>query len=327
MSSEARCRIEESLSGIDTDPLAAWLQCMRRGDWASAWPWVDAQLPQRAVQPCWDWPRHLQYVWTGASLADRRVLVRCYHGLGDTLQFIRYMPLLKAIAREVTVWVQPALLELLHGFEGIDRLLPLHDGTPEVEYDVDVEIMELPHVFRTTLATLPCRTPYLRADPLPLPRGNERPAVGLVWQAGEWNPSRSIGFSRLSAWKGLDVEWYILQPKPAEAGWDGSFGHLVDAFEMPRYARAVSAMDLLVTIDSMPAHLAGALGVPTWTLLAADADWRWMDGREDSPWYPGMRLYRQRRAGDWDELVERVGASLAQFARGWKPSLTSAAAS
>jgi hypothetical protein len=109
-------------------------------------------LQARASVPCWHWPRHLQYIWDGTPLAGKRVLVRCYHGLGDTLQFIRYAPLIKTIAREVIVLAQPALLPLLRTMRGIDRLLPLHNGAPDVEYDVDVESMKLPHIFRTTLA-------------------------------------------------------------------------------------------------------------------------------------------------------------------------------
>ena len=91
------------------------------------------------------------------SLEGKRVLIRCYHGLGDTIQFIRFAPMVKKIAKEVIVWAQPKLIPLLETMDGIDQLLPLHDGTPEVEYDVDVETMELPHIFRTTLDTLPAQ--------------------------------------------------------------------------------------------------------------------------------------------------------------------------
>src|SRR3954471_10067735 len=114
-----------------------WMQHMRRGDWERAWALSDSLLPIRAARSCAHLPRHLQYLWTGAPLRGKRVLVRCYHGLGDTLQFIRYAPLLRAIAAEVIVWAQPALLPLLRTVEGIDRLLPLHDGAPDVDYDVD----------------------------------------------------------------------------------------------------------------------------------------------------------------------------------------------
>jgi hypothetical protein len=284
-----------------------WMEHMRCGRWEQAWAVSDGLLPARARTPCTHLPRHLQYVWTGAELRDRRVLVRCYHGLGDTLQFVRYMPMLRALASEVILWVQPSLIPLLRGMAGIDRLLALHDGTPEVEFDVDIEIMELPHAFRTTVATVPGRSPYLAAEPMRFPQPFRRPAVGIVWKAGDWDGRRSIPFRLMlpfAALRGVSV--FILQPGAVEAGWDGRFGIFPGEFNLRDYARAVRAMDLLVTVDSMPAHMAGALGVPVWTLLPTDADWRWLDDREDSPWYPRMRLFRQRSADDWEPVIASV---------------------
>jgi hypothetical protein len=285
---------------------------MRRGEWEQAWRISDRELPIRAREPCTYWPRHLQYVWTGKPLAGKRVLVRCYHGLGDTVQFIRYAQLLKAIASEVIVWAQPGLIPLLSTVKGIDRLIPLHDGTPPADYDVDVEIMELPHIFRTTLVTVPDPIPYLHAEPMPLPSSvDRRPTLGLVWKAGDWAEQRSIPYPRLAPFAALsDVALFILQPGATAAGWDGRLGTYLGEFDLSDYARAIRAMDLLVSIDSMPAHLAGAMGVPVWTLLHNDADWRWMENRDDSPWYPSMRLFRQRRADDWETVIEDVMSAL-----------------
>jgi hypothetical protein len=141
----------------DADLNSSWIQAMRRGDFATAWKISDAVLATKKDQT--DLPRWFQSVWDGRSVVGKRVLVRCYHGLGDTIQFIRYARLLKAIAAEVIVWVQPSLIPLLRSVRGIDQLLPLHDGAPEVEYDVDVELNELPYLFRTTLATAPADVP------------------------------------------------------------------------------------------------------------------------------------------------------------------------
>lgn len=299
-------------------PLDAWLRHMRRGEWERAWTITDSVLPARARASCAHWPRHLQYVWTGAPLKGQRVLVRCYHGLGDTLQFIRYMPLLRTVAREVIVWAQPGLVPLLSGMPGVDRLLPLHDGVPDAAFDVDVEIMELAYVFRSTPETVPARIPYLHVEPMPLPMEDRRPAIGLVWKAGDWDERRSIPFALLAPIaRAGGLRLFILQPGASEAGWRGEFGTFLGELDLFDYARAVRAMDLLVTIDSMPAHLAGALGVPTWTLLSAQADWRWMENRDDSPWYPGMRLFRQPRAGDWEAVVAHVATELAS----WAPAL------
>jgi hypothetical protein len=300
------------MSNVVTETNAdLWMRHMRSGAFEKAWTFSDAVLKERAGAPCWHWPRHLQYVWDGSSLEGKRVLVRCYHGLGDTLQFIRFMPRLKAVAEEVIVWAQPPLLPLLDTVAGIDKLLPLHDGTPEVAYDVDVESMELSHIFRVTTDTLPSAVPYIQVAPLPLAKEGEGLAVGLVWKAGDWDDRRSIPFGALAPLNRIEgVQLYILQSGAAAAGWTEGFGLNPGEYPLHEYARLVAGLDLLITVDSMPAHLAGALGRPVWTLLHAEADWRWMDGRDDSPWYPTMRLFRQQRPGDWEGVLRRVAGEL-----------------
>lgn len=285
---------------------------MRRGDFAAAWEASDAVL--RTHTPCWHLPRHEQWVWDGTPLDGKRVLVRCYHGLGDTLQFIRYAPLVHAVAAQVTVWAQPELIPLLRTARGIDRLLPLHDGACEAAYDVDVEVMELPHVFRSTLETLPAAVPYLHVEPAPLERDG-RLHVGLVWRAGEWDDRRSIPFPLLAPLAELpDVALHVLQRGPRR---DEAAGLGIDSGsdDVLACARVMRALDLVVTVDSMTAHLAGALGVPVWTLLHAEADWRWMEGRDDSPWYPTMRLIRQGGPGEWAPVIARVAGGLRAMAQ------------
>jgi hypothetical protein len=287
-----------------------WMDFMRRGEFEAAWAISDAALRTRAGVACWHQPRHLQNVWDGTAVTGRRVLVRCYHGLGDTVQFIRYMPLLKALAAEVSVWAQPVLLPLLRTMLGIDHLLPLHDGTPDVTYDVDLEIMELPHVFRTTLSTIPSNIPYLQVKPVSLLR-QRRLAVGLVWRAGDWDARRSIPFFLLHSLTEIPgITWYILQRGPGLAEWSPRFGVLPITRNLFEEARLMRALNLVISVDTLPAHLAGALGVPVWTLLPAEADWRWMDGRDDSPWYPTMRLFRQTRDGAWEPVIRRVATAL-----------------
>lgn len=292
------------------DGAAAWMRHMRAGTWADAWRVSDAVLTAHAGVPCWHLPRHEQYVWDGSPLDGKRVLVRCYHGLGDTLQFIRYAPLLRDIGARATFWAQPALLPLLRTVDGVDHLLPLNDGEADAEYDVDVEIMELAHVFRSTPETLPARIPYVHVEPAP--RADDgRLHVGLVWKAGDWDDRRSIPVEMLMPLARVPgIALHVLQrgsgrdERPAELGTDSGSDDPVQA------ARTMRALDLVITVDSMPAHLAGALGVPTWTLLQADADWRWMTDRDDSPWYPTMRLFRQPRQGDWAPVIARVADEL-----------------
>jgi len=304
-------------AGLSPWPAPAdWFGLMRHGDFAAAWQLSDQALRSRRGTPCWHLPRHLQYIWDGTPLHGKRVLVRCYHGLGDTIQFIRYAAPLKAIAREVIVWAQPSLLDLLATVPGIDRLLPLHDGAPDVAYDVDVELMELPHIFRTTLETIPRGIPYLRAPPLdghfvdgggvPSPRNPLRLKIGIVWRSGDWDSRRSIPAHFLWPLSDLPgVDLYILQHGTARKEW-GATGVIVGDHTISVSANLLRAMDLVITVDTLTAHLAGALAVPVWTLLPYEADWRWMTARDDSPWYPTMRLFRQPRPGDWHSVANRV---------------------
>lgn len=291
-----------------------WFRCMRAGDFAGAWRASDAILRLHADVPCWNLERHQQWVWNGTPLDGRRVLIRCYHGLGDTVQFIRYAPLVGRVAAEVTVWAQPALVPLLRTAAGTDRIIPLHDGAYEGEYDVDVEIMELAHVFRSTADSIPRSVPYLHVDPAEIPRDG-RLAVGIAWQAGDWDGRRSVPVEMLAPLAEIPgVALHVLQRGPALADLPSDLGIDSGSDDPLQAARVMRALDLVISVDSFPAHLAGALGVPVWTLLHADSDWRWQAEGDESPWYPTMRLFRQRRAGDWDDVITRVAGELQAMA-------------
>lgn len=295
----------------DEDLNSSWLHAMRLGDFDTAWNISDALL--HTPRDHTHLPRWFQSVWDGSSVVGKRVLLRCYHGLGDTLQFIRYAPLLKAIAAEVIVWVQPTLIPLLRSVRGVDRLLPLHDGGPEVEYDVDLELNELPHLFRTTVASIPAEVPYIFVEPASLPR-NGRLRVGLIWQSGEWDSRRSVPFSEVKLLAHVrGIEWHLLQRDAARAGCDGALGSISGGDNPLDDARVMRALDLVISVDTMTAHLAGALAVPTWTLLPFNADWRWMVDREDTPWYPTMRLFRQREEGNWATVIDDVAGQLSRL--------------
>jgi ADP-heptose:LPS heptosyltransferase len=207
---------------------------------------------------------------------------------------------------------------------GIDQLLPLHDGAPEAAYDVDVEIMELPHLFRTTLATIPRAIPYLHVEPRRLAAAEPgKLLVGLVWQAGGWDARRSVPFELLAPLAAVPgVQLVILQGNAEVAGWQQGIGTYPGELMLDDYARVVRGLDLLITVDSMPAHLAGALGVPVWTLLHAEADWRWLTKRPDSPWYPTMRLFWQEQPGEWAPVVARVLAEVRRLSSPTPPHPT-----
>lgn len=301
---------------VERDRFGEWVGHMRRGEFGHAWEISDEVLRSRPANGRDHLPRRLQHFWDGTPLGGGRVLVRCYHGLGDTIQFIRYAPLVKAAAAELIVLAQPELIPLLRTVPGVDLLLPLSDGPLEVVWDREVEVMELPHVFRTTPDTIPSEVPYLHADPLPLAR-DRRLQVGLVWEAGAWDRRRSIPFSELAPLAGVPgVALSILQRDALLVGWRPGVGVLMGGYSVVVDARVMRSLDLVITVDTMTAHLAGALGVPVWTLLSADPDWRWMEGRGDSPWYPTMRLFRQERLNEWGSVVARVAEELEGLAAG-----------
>jgi hypothetical protein len=162
------------------------------------------------------------------------------------------------------------------------------------------------HVLRVTPDVLASKCPYLSVPPVEL-RPAGRLHVGIVWAAGTWDSRRSLPCQSLAVLQQLaGVEWHVLQRGPALREWRHGFGTIPPIESIVDEARVLRALDLLITVDTCSAHLAGALGVPVWTLLPYDADWRWMLDRSDTPWYPTMRLIRQRRPGDWSEVLRTM---------------------
>jgi hypothetical protein len=295
---------------IAPDDGAAWMRHMRRGEFEAAWRLSDADLRRARPADAFTRPRHQQRIWDGRPVDGRRVLVRCYHGLGDTIQFARFLPALAARADLVVVWAQPALLPLLETIDAPLDLRPLHDGVPDATFDVDVEIMELAWLLRVTTATLPGRTPYLRAGAVRR-RDGDVFTVGAVWRGGGWDPARSTTAATLAPLADVPgVRLVAFDPVPTPEDREGWPGAWEPAATVTDLARAIAATDLLITVDTLAAHLAGALATPVWTLLAQDADWRWMLDRSDSPWYPTMRLYRQPAPDAWPAVIARVRAAL-----------------
>jgi hypothetical protein len=296
---------------------------MRGGDLELAWELCDRNLQEfcKSGPAKHTGERHFQRIWRGEKLENRRVLVRCYHGLGDTIQFVRFARPLREAAREVLIWVQPELLELLRGVEGIDSLHPLHDGTPDVDYDVDIEIMELAHALRVTPEIVAGSVPYLPVGqflgrPSTQAKQGLTASVGLVWESGSWDRRRCLPprlLKRLNAIPGIRL--YSLQQGPGRAMADTIAAEDIAAPDLRSLAATIMSLDLILTIDTMVAHLAGALGVPVWTMLHADCDWRWPKAGRQSIWYPTMKLFHQRSPGDWENLLDQVATELNQFAR------------
>jgi tetratricopeptide (TPR) repeat protein len=276
-------------------------------------------------------------VWDGsASLQGKSILLRGEQGLGDTLQFCRYAWRVKALGARVVLEVQAPLVRLLKGLEAADEVVE-HSASPPPS-DYQALLMSLPLAFGTTLETIPGETPYLAADPDAVARWEARlgprtrPRVGLVWSGGfrdqpdlRWvNARRNIPLDRLAPLKGAGVDFVSLQKgEPGEGelralkaqGWDGpDILQVMDqAADFADTAALVQALDLVIAVDTSTAHLAGALGRPVWILNRFDSCWRWLTDRDDSPWYPSVRLFRQERMNDWDAVVARVCAELDRF--------------
>lgn len=270
--------------------------------------------------------------WLGESLAGKSVVVGAEAGYGDVIQFSRYAPMLKALgAAQVTLAVYPALKTLLQSLEGVDAVVvPGADAMPG-NPDYWVPLFSLPFHFGTRYRSIPARLPYLKALPerqlfwsQQLP-GDEL-KVGLVWRgspAHENDADRSLpGLATLAPlWSMPGIRFVSVQHGTGvvdAACWGKSvpvldFGHNLGDFSDT--AALVSCLDLVISVDTAVAHLAGALGRPCWVLLSDYmTDWRWQATGEDSPWYPeALRLFRQPGAGDWGSVIARVSEALGSF--------------
>ena len=294
---------EHTVPGLDADRV--WRDAMVRGDFAAAWAVNDAVLWERdpATRDDPALPYHLRWVWDGMVPDGRDVLVRCYHGLGDTLQFSRYLPLLGARAAGVTVEVQPELMSLLASWCAGVRLVPFRADAPLPPGECTLEIMEAGHVLRCVPPPLPAPVRPARAR-----AGTLR--VGVCAAGGDWDPARAMPADAVAALAEVaGVRWTNLSPGTGE----GVFGPMLPpGGSVADTAAVVRGLDAVVTVDTMVAHLAGTLGVPTMVLLRAEPDWRWLPGGgARSPWYPSVRLYRQASPGAWGAVVDAVSRDLA----------------
>jgi hypothetical protein len=277
---------------------------MRANDFEAAWAINDAVLaardPAQADDPTL--PYHRRWVWDGRPFDNRRVLVRCYHGLGDTIQFARYLAPLRSRASHMTIEVQPELAGLLHGMA--DRIHPFDPAQPLPPADVDIEIMELAHALRLP----PDPAPYLHAKPSP------QDGIGLCWQAGGWDPSRSIPASALHPLRLLPLISLQRGPAAADAATIGAIDPLRGSMDIHATTSLVAGLDAVITVDTMIAHLAAALGRPTIVLLPDNADWRWGRGPRCA-WYRTAQLVRQPRPGQWAPAVQAALACIGALIR------------
>jgi hypothetical protein len=263
--------------------------------------------------------------WDGSPLVGRTILIHDEQGFGDSLQYMRYLPLLKAQGGRVILRCQPPLGRLLANVDGADQVLSVARGEPLPGFDVHAPLMSLPHLLGTTLETVPANVPYLHARPDDVARWSARMApdrgfkVGLVWAGSPLHVNdrnRSLTLEALGALTQDGVTFYSLQKGDAAAAAASPPPGMTlvdlapDLHDFAETAAAIGQLDLVVTVDTAVGHLAGGLGRPVWILLSAAHDPRWMTEREDTPWYPRTRLFRQRRDEAWPTVLTRVAMAL-----------------
>ena len=303
------------------------LALLASGRFAEGWQqyefrWIDA--PLLAARPNFVKPQ-----WAGQDLRGKTILLWSEQGFGDFIQFIRYAEPLKRLGANVLVFLREELRELATRLSSIDRILGSSEPYPAFDYYVN--LLSVPRVLGTELDSIPADAPYLSADPDRAARWSAKIGtdptlkVGIAWAGSPTHLRdrfRSLRVDHVAQLLDIPgVRFFSLQKGPAAAalGSITSAGDVVDLgpdlANFADTAAAVANLDLVIGVDTAVVHLAGALGKPVWALIPTPADWRWLEEREDSPWYPTMRLFRQRSVGDWDDVIARTKEALEDLVR------------
>ena len=297
------------------------------GRFETGWKHYEARL--RTGQPQFPNRKFVQPVWRGEELGGRTIFVHAEQGVGDTIQFVRYLPRVADRGGRVILECQPALKPLLENFPGVCEVIV--QGEPLPAFDAQVPLLSLPAIFGMTLKSIPIRVPYLRVPDgvqFELPAASSaRLKVGLVW-AG--NPAlqndlvRSVPLNQLSPlFSRPNIAFFSLQVGPArkQLAAANDAARMIDLqpqlSDFAKTAAAIGQLDLIVSVDTAVAHLAGALAKPVWLMLPFAPEWRWLLDCENSPWYPTMRLFRQSAPDDWASVVNRIKHELPEFQLGY----------
>ncbi len=282
------------------------------------WRWKNDKFPSKRR----NFPRPL---WLGReSIQGKRILLHGEQGLGDTIQFCRYATLVAELGAQVILEVQPPLCELLRGLEGVSEVVGHGELLPP--FDFHTPLLSLPLAFRTGIDTIPAAPAYLKADPARIEQWQRRlgektrPRVGVVWSGGTLHKGdhyRSIPLSTLMQHLPGGIEYVSLQQEVRDLDREALSGVLHFGSELKDFtdtAALCTLMDLVISVDTSVAHLAGALGRPVHILLPRHADWRWMLDRGDTPWYPSAILWRQTATGDWARVLDALARELEPLA-------------
>ena len=265
-----------------------------------------------------------QPLWLGSeNLVGKTILLHAEQGMGDTIQFCRYVPLVAQLGAAVILGVQRPLLELLKDLEGVSQIVTQGDALPAFDYHCP--LMSLPLAFKTEIGTIPAVPQSITSDRYKVALWQSRlgqktkPRVGLVWSGSTGHKkdrTRSLTLSQLLPYLPSHIDYVCLQKEVRDVDKDllaqhseiKYFGDALDDFTDT--SALIESMDLVISVDTSVAHLAGTLRKPTWVLLPFSPDWRWLLDRDDSPWYPTVTLYRQEKINDWDGALERLKGDL-----------------
>ncbi len=292
------------------------------GEFLLGWQKYEYRWQKKDAKP----PGHQQVPWDGAPLEGKTILIYCEQGLGDSIQFIRYIPLVKARGAMIAVLCPKPLQRLFVSVTEIDHLLTDENDIPHCDYQIP--LITLPLAFKTELATIPNVIPYLSTCPISTEKWSQRLGklagikVGIAWRGNPKHKNdrnRSIHPKVLSKIIKTSGCIFISLQKNAKdddlAVFSGRQNYIDIAGELDDFAdtaAVIENLDLVISVDTSIAHLAGALGKPVWIFLPFDPDWRWLLDRNDSPWYPSVRLFRQSRIGDWTSVIDAAAQCLAE---------------
>jgi tetratricopeptide (TPR) repeat protein len=321
---EAICNFKKAISLKPDYAQAHWnlsLAFLLNGNYTEGWKgykWRrNADLKVLTDYHCTGKPR-----WDGSSFKSRRLLVHYEQGLGDNIQFVRYLPMIKARGGTVIFETLKPLINLLQGFEGIDVLVEFAPNKKlPLEYDFYTSLLDLPFIFETTVETIPSRIPYIKADPAKSRHWRDKLTgpelkVGIVWAGSSEHGNdryRSCSLKNFAPLGKIEgIRLFSLQ-KGAAARQMDEYAEIVSVTNVSKHfkdftdtAAAIDNLNLIISVDTSVLHLSGAMGKPTWALLPYAPEWRWMLNRKDSPWYPSMRLFRQSNWNDWDSVFRSV---------------------
>lgn len=297
------------------------------GQYEKGWAAYESRYAMSAFKP--NVPNIRERLWDGSSLNGRTLLVHVEQGFGDTVQFARYIPMLRqklGTGGKIVFLCEPELHRQMTTLEGVDELHHLRETDMQIVYDVQVPLLSLPHRFRTTLETIPNAVPYLkvpdqavRSERLPRSDGAVVKAA-IAWTGRPThsdNLYRSLPLKNLARLFDIDgVDFHSIQVGNGVSDFQAYldrpnvFDHSHEIKDFADTAAILSEVDVLISVDTAVVHLAGALGKDVWTMLPYGGEWRWLRNRDDTPWYPTMRLVRQRILGDWGLVLERVQEGL-----------------